>query len=47
MNGDDVVDILDLIAVLLAWGTADPAADVTNDGIVDVADLVEVISNWS
>ncbi len=47
VNGDGVVDVLDLIAVLLAWGTDDSAADVNNDGVVDVADLIEVTSKWS
>jgi hypothetical protein len=44
---DDVVDVDDLVAVLVAWGTADPDADVNCDGTVDVQDLVQVITNWN
>ncbi len=46
VNADSVTDVLDLEAVILAWGTSDAAADVNNDGIVDVLDLVEVILGW-
>ncbi len=47
INGDGVVDVLDLIVLLAAWGTADPAADVNGDGIVNVLDLILVLSAWS
>jgi hypothetical protein len=51
-DGDGVVSVSDLVAVVLAWGPCpDPpgpcAADVNGDGKVDVADLVMVIVNWS
>ena len=36
----------DLVAVILAWGTDDPAADVNDDGTVGVDDLVAVIVGW-
>jgi hypothetical protein len=45
-NLDGEVDVTDLIAVVLAWGSDDPAADNTNDGTVDVLDLVDVILSW-
>jgi hypothetical protein len=43
-NGD--VDVDDLVAVILAWESGDPAADLNEDGLVDVDDLVEVILGW-
>jgi hypothetical protein len=46
VNGDGMVDVLDLVAVILAWGTADPEADVDGSGTVDVSDLVAVILAW-
>jgi hypothetical protein len=45
-NGDQVVDVDDLTNIILAWGTADPSADVTLDGQVDVDDLTAVILGW-
>ncbi len=50
-NGDGVVDVDDLIAVILAWGQCPtpPAtcpADVNHSGVVDVDDLIMVILNW-
>jgi choice-of-anchor B domain-containing protein len=51
INGDGFVNVIDLLAVINAWGPcpAPPAAcpaDVTNDGFVNVSDLLFVISNW-
>jgi len=46
VTGDGVVDVLDLLAVLAAWGTSDPDADVNDDGIVDVLDLLQVLADW-
>lgn len=46
VNGDDVVDILDAIAIRDAAGTADRAADINLDGVVDAADLSYVELNW-
>ena len=37
------VNVLDLMQLLLAFGTADPDADLTGDGVVDVLDLVELL----
>ena len=45
-NDDGVVDVEDLVAVILAWGTADANADVDGNGIVDVVDLTTVILAW-
>ncbi len=48
VNGDGVVDVLDLIAVVLGWGPCPPGcpADATGDGVVDVLDLIAVIEGW-
>jgi cytochrome c551/c552 len=44
------IDVVDLVAVVLDWGCANPPGpcpgDVTNDGTVDVQDLVKVILDW-
>jgi len=45
INGDGVVDVLDLLEVLAQWGTSGPA-DINGDGIVDVLDLLEVLAAW-
>jgi hypothetical protein len=45
-NGDGTTDVVDLVNVVLAWGTDDPGADVNGDGLVDVQDLVAVILAW-
>ena len=34
------------IAVILAWGTADPDADLDGSGEVDVLDLVQLVLAW-
>jgi hypothetical protein len=46
VTGDGGVNITDLLAVISAWGTSNPAADVNNDGVVNIADLLAVISAW-
>jgi hypothetical protein len=45
---DGTVDVLDLVAVVLAWGRCPPAcpADVSGDGGVGVEDLVAVVLAW-
>jgi hypothetical protein len=52
-NGDNVVDVTDLINVVLCWLTdgqdcPDPGndSDITDDGVVDVLDLIAVILAW-
>ncbi len=52
VNCDGVVDTIDLLAVLGAWGPCAPppdpcSADVTGDGQVDVQDLLAVLASWS
>jgi hypothetical protein len=47
VNGDNAVDVDDLVSVILEWGCeGDCAADVNADGVVHVLDLVEVILDW-
>ncbi len=43
---DCIVNVLDLIAVLAAWGSFDGPEDINGDGIVDVLDLLEVLKAW-
>ncbi len=46
-GGDGFVDVLDLLAVLSAWGqTGDISEDINGDGIVDVLDLIQLLSAW-
>jgi len=53
VNNDGVVDTLDLIAVVAAWGPCDGCVeDINENGIVEVTDLLIVvnrigITNWS
>jgi len=49
-NGDETVDIDDLLRVIESWGQDDPAIDVGpapwGDGTVDAADLEVLMSYW-
>lgn len=47
LNGDQLVDGLDLSILLGSWGTNDPIADIVVDGIVDGADLSALLGGWS
>ena len=46
VNGDGTVDVLDLLAVIAAWGNPGGPEDVNGDGTVDVLYLLAVISAW-
>ncbi len=50
VNHDGHVNVVDLLAVITAWGPCPRPnlcpADVTGDGIVNVSDLLMVINNW-
>lgn len=51
INGDGVVNVLDLLALISAWGACQPApatcpADLDGNGTVNVLDLLIVIGNW-
>ena len=50
-NGDDVVNVSDLLAVIAVWGTNCNIGngcdeDIDGSGLVDVGDLLLVIANW-
>lgn len=46
-NNDDTVNVMDLLAVIGAWGScAACATDINGDGVVNVSDLLTVIANW-
>ena len=51
LDGDGVVNVDDLVALLAGWGPCpDPptlCADVTGDGEVDVDDLLSLLQAWS
>ena len=47
LNGDSVVNGLDLGLLLAGWGTSDPAADLNDDGSVDGVDLGIMLGNWT
>ena len=46
VNSDGQVDVLDLLAVIAAWGNPGGEEDVNEDGIVNVLDLLAVIAVW-
>ena len=45
-NHDGHVNGSDLAVLLGAWGTIDPAIDLTHNGIVDAADLAVLLGAW-
>ena len=46
VDGDGVVNVNDLLAVIGGWGGSDPALDIDGDGIVAVNDLLALIGAW-
>ena len=47
VTGDQMIDVLDLLAILGAWGScADCPEDINGDGVVDVLDLLDVLGAW-
>ncbi len=46
VDGNGCVDDSDLLAVLFAFGSSDPATDLNDDGIVDDADVLTVLFNF-
>lgn len=46
LNGDGVVNALDLAILLNAWGSAGPG-DINGSGVVDAADLAALLSAWN
>ena len=48
VNGDGVVNVIDLLAVLAAWGPCGGCPeDIDGNGVVNINDLLAVLSNWS
>jgi hypothetical protein len=45
INDDCLVNVVDLLIVLGAWGT--PDGDVTGDDMTDVSDLLQVLADWT
>ncbi len=43
VNSDGVVNVLDLIQLLLAFGNPGGPADINGDGTVNVLDLIELL----
>ena len=47
VNGDGVVNVSDLLAIISVWGECGGCPeDVNSDGSVNVTDLLQVIANW-
>jgi hypothetical protein len=46
LNGDDVINVQDLLQVIGAFGNPGGPEDLNNDGIVNVTDLLMVIATW-
>ena len=52
VNGDDVIDLADLVEIAAAWRSTpdsdnwDPCADLNGDGVVNLADWMIVAKNW-
>jgi hypothetical protein len=46
VNKDDVIDIMDALAIQKDWGTNNRSSDINFDGIVDAKDLAFVEKNF-
>ncbi|MCH2135273.1 MAG: hypothetical protein MK101_01675 [Phycisphaerales bacterium] len=46
INGDGVVGVDDLLALIGAWGETDHPADLDGSGVVDINDLLKLLSLW-
>jgi hypothetical protein len=46
VDGNQGVDVSDLLLVIYAWGGQSDSVDINGDGLVSVADLLEVLSQW-
>jgi hypothetical protein len=46
LNGDGVVNVIDLLALLGAWGQAGVPEDLDGSGTVDVGDLLMLLAAW-
>ena len=47
LDGDNLVGVSDLLAIIEAWGPCtNCSADIDNDGAVNVNDLLYIVGNW-
>jgi len=47
VNGDGIVNVVDILAVMGVWGPCSGCPeDLNSDGFVDVVDLLEVVAYW-
>jgi hypothetical protein len=46
LDGDGVVGVNDLVALIIAWNQSGNPADLNGDGVVNVQDLVELLLSW-
>ena len=47
VNGDGVVNVVDILAVMDVWGPCSACPeDLNGDGFVDVVDLLEIVAYW-
>ena len=46
INGDGETNVNDILLLLAAYGTSDPASDIDGDGVVGVNDVLELIAGW-
>ncbi|MCH2133523.1 MAG: alpha/beta hydrolase-fold protein [Phycisphaerales bacterium] len=46
INGDQTVDINDILGMLAAWNTSDSSADIDGDGTVDVVDMLILLDDF-
>jgi hypothetical protein len=50
VNLDSIVNTVDLLALIIAWGPVapgDPPADFNRDGVVNTIDLIELLQAWT
>ena len=46
VNADNIVNVVDILAIISHWGMSNSPYDINEDGVVDVADLLLVVSVW-
>jgi hypothetical protein len=46
LNGDGIVNVVDLLSVVSAFGNTDGPEDLNGDNIVDVLDLLQLLDSW-
>jgi len=46
VNGDEMIDVTDLLTLLADWGSDEPESDIDDNGVVDILDLLTLIDDW-